>query len=94
MMLKFGKETHLQEKEVIPRNVLIKTKKLLRNVIKEGTGKRLSKIPIDIKGKTGTSQRNRDAWFIGCAKKHVVGIWIGRDDDKSMQKIFMDRLFL
>ena len=77
-----------RRKEVIPRNVLTKTKKLLRNVIKEGTGKRLSKIPIDIIGKTGTSQRNRDAWFIGCAKDHVVGIWVGRDDDKSMQNIY------
>ena len=57
-------------------------------MIKEGTGKRLSKIPIDIIGKTGTSQRNRDAWFIGCAKNHVVGIWVGRDDDKSMQNIY------
>jgi len=77
-----------RRKEVIPKNVLTKTKKLLRNVIKEGTGKRLSKIPIDIIGKTGTSQRNRDAWFIGCAKNHVVGIWVGRDDDKSMQNIY------
>ena len=39
-------------------------------------------------GKTGTSQKNRDAWFIGCAKGHVVGVWVGRDDDKSMKNVF------
>ena len=39
-------------------------------------------------GKTGTSQKNRDAWFIGCAKDYVVGVWVGRDDDKSMKNVF------
>jgi len=39
-------------------------------------------------GKTGTTQNNRDAWFIGCAKGYVVGVWAGRDDDKSMKNIF------
>ncbi len=75
-------------KEVITKNVLKNIKKLLKAVIDEGTAKRIANIPIDIIGKTGTSQRNRDAWFIGCAKGYVVGVWVGRDDDKSMKNIF------
>ncbi|MBF95921.1 MAG: Penicillin-binding protein 2D [Alphaproteobacteria bacterium MarineAlpha9_Bin4] len=74
--------------QVINKKVLRNTKKLLRAVIEEGTGKKISKIPLNIIGKTGTSQRNRDAWFIGCAKNHVIGVWVGRDDDKSMKNIF------
>lgn len=74
--------------EIITKNVLNKTKKLLRAVIDEGTGIRISQIPFNIIGKTGTSQRNRDAWFLGCAKNHVVGVWVGRDDDQSMKNIF------
>ncbi len=77
-----------ERKKIIKKNILVKTKKLLRNVIDEGTGKRISKIPFHIIGKTGTSQRNRDAWFLGCAKGYVVGVWVGRDDDKSMKNIF------
>jgi penicillin-binding protein 1A len=75
-------------KEIISKKIQFKIKKLLRAVINEGTGKKVSKIPVDIIGKTGTSQKNRDAWFIGCAKDHVVGVWVGRDDDKSMKNVF------
>ena len=38
-------------------------------------------------GKTGTTQDNRDAVFIGFAGNLVVGVWVGRDDDKSLGKI-------
>ena len=77
-----------KRKEIITKKVQIKVKKLLRSVIEEGTGKKVSNIPLNIIGKTGTSQKNRDAWFIGCAKNHVIGVWVGRDDDKSMKNIY------
>ena len=35
-------------------------------------------------GKTGTTQDNRDALFVGFAGDLVVGVWVGRDDDKSL----------
>jgi penicillin-binding protein 1A len=38
-------------------------------------------------GKTGTTQENRDAVFIGFAGDLVVGVWVGRDDNKSLGKI-------
>ena len=37
-------------------------------------------------GKTGTSQDNRDALFVGFAGNLVVGVWVGRDDDKPLGK--------
>ena len=85
---KIWKRNVPERKKIIKKNVLVKTKKLLRSVIDEGTGKKISNIPFYIIGKTGTSQRNRDAWFLGCAKGFVVGVWVGRDDDKSMKNIF------
>ena len=72
---------------IIDKVPLKKIKKLLREVITHGTGIRASSLNMHILGKTGTSQNNRDAWFIGCTKNHVIGIWIGRDDDKSMKGI-------
>jgi penicillin-binding protein 1A len=44
-----------------------------------GTG-REAVLTMDAYGKTGTSQANRDAWFIGFAGDLVVGVWVGNDD--------------
>jgi len=38
-------------------------------------------------GKTGTSQKSRDAWFIGYTAKLTTGVWFGNDDDKPMKKV-------
>jgi len=44
-----------------------------------GTGREAA-LTMDAYGKTGTSQQNRDAWFIGFAGDLVVGVWVGNDD--------------
>jgi penicillin-binding protein 1A len=51
-----------------------------------GTGRRAA-LKQPTFGKTGTTQDNRDALFVGFAGDLVVGVWIGRDDDKSLGKI-------
>ena len=48
-----------------------------------GTGRRAA-LATPTFGKTGTSQDNRDAVFIGFAGNLVVGVWVGRDDDKPL----------
>ena len=52
----------------------------------EGTGRRAA-LGVPTYGKTGTTQNNRDAIFVGFAGNLVVGVWVGRDDDKSLGKI-------
>ena len=52
----------------------------------EGTGRRAA-LSTATFGKTGTTQENRDALFIGFAGDLVVGVWVGRDDDKSLGKV-------
>ena len=86
--LSLWKKSIPKRNEIITKEIQLKIKKLLRAVIEEGTGIKASKTPINIMGKTGTSQKNRDAWFIGCAKGFVVGVWVGMDDDKSMKNVF------
>ncbi|GLR48674.1 transglycosylase domain-containing protein [Sphingomonas astaxanthinifaciens] len=49
----------------------------------EGTGRRAA-LSTPTFGKTGTSQDNRDALFVGFAGDLVVGVWVGRDDNKSL----------
>ncbi|HUG45554.1 MAG TPA: transglycosylase domain-containing protein [Sphingomicrobium sp.] len=51
-----------------------------------GTGKRAA-LWRPTFGKTGTTQDNRDALFVGFAGDLVVGVWVGRDDDKSLGKM-------
>lgn len=58
-------------------------KELLLEVVTKGTGKR-AYTPNVFGGKTGTSNDNRDAWFIGATPNYVMGVWVGRDDNKPM----------
>ena len=59
---------------------------LLWSATNEGTGRRAA-LAVPTFGKTGTTQNNRDALFIGFAGDLVVGVWVGRDDDKSLGKM-------
>ncbi len=59
---------------------------LLGGVVKDGTGK-AAQLAIPTYGKTGTSQDNRDALFIGFAGDLVVGVWIGNDDNTPLRGI-------
>ena len=53
---------------------------MLEGVIKRGTGKRLRDLNLDIAGKTGTTNKNTDTWFIGFTSKLVVGVYVGMDE--------------
>jgi penicillin-binding protein 1A len=59
---------------------------LLYAAANDGTGRRAA-LAIPTFGKTGTTQENRDALFVGFAGDLVVGVWVGRDDNKSLGKI-------
>jgi penicillin-binding protein 1A len=59
---------------------------LLYAAANDGTGRRAA-LAVPTFGKTGTTQENRDALFIGFAGDLVVGVWVGRDDNKSLGRI-------
>ena len=59
---------------------------MLVKVVKEGTGDR-AKIDGFAAGKTGTSQNNRDAWFVGFTKNLVAVVWLGNDDNSPMSGV-------
>jgi penicillin-binding protein 1A len=59
---------------------------MLSNVVRIGTGKRVSSVPGVRGGKTGTSSNNRDAWFIGYDNLYTTGIWVGNDRNQSLGK--------
>ncbi len=59
---------------------------MLKAVIFEGTGKKARVIRKDIGGKTGTTDSNKDALFIGFSPDIAVGVWVGNDNAKSLGK--------
>ncbi len=52
---------------------------MLQSVVQGGTGSRAA-IDRPVAGKTGTSERNRDLWFVGYIPQVVTGVWLGNDD--------------
>ncbi len=59
---------------------------MLRAVIDTGTG-RAARLNIPAYGKSGTSQDNRDALFVGFAGDLVVGVWVGNDDNSPLRGV-------
>ncbi len=59
---------------------------MLEGVVKRGTGRKLKNLNLDIAGKTGTTNKNTDTWFIGFTSKLVVGVYVGLDDPKTLGK--------
>ena len=57
---------------------------MLMEAVQTGTG-RAAAFDRPAAGKTGTSQDNRDGWFIGFTSDLVVGVWVGRDDNKPVE---------
>ena len=56
---------------------------MLMAAVQTGTG-RAAAFGKPSAGKTGTSEGNRDGWFIGFTGDLVVGVWVGRDDNKPV----------
>ena len=59
---------------------------LLEGAVKRGTGKKLRDLNLDIAGKTGTTNKNTDTWFIGFTSNVVVGVYVGFDNPRSLGK--------
>ena len=59
---------------------------ILRGAVQRGTAKKLRSLKVPLAGKTGTTNDNYDAWFIGFSSNLVIGVYIGFDNPKSLGK--------
>jgi len=57
---------------------------MMSGVVKRGTAKNLKDLNIPLAGKTGTTNDNKDAWFIGYSPDLVVGVYVGHDIPKNL----------
>ncbi len=59
---------------------------ILKSVIERGTGHRAKDLGRPAAGKTGTTNDQMDAWFVGFTPELVAGAWAGFDEKKSLGK--------
>ena len=59
---------------------------MLEGAIQRGTGRGLKDLNLDLAGKTGTTNKNTDTWFIGYTSKLIIGVYVGFDNPKSLGK--------
>ena len=60
---------------------------ILQGVAVRGTGARLASLHKNLAGKTGTTNENKDAWFIGFSPDMVVGVYVGFDEPRTLGRI-------
>jgi len=75
-----------ESKRVISEETAYQMTSILQGAVKRGTAKKLKSLKVPLAGKTGTTNDNYDAWFIGFSSNLVVGVYIGYDNPKSLGK--------
>ena len=73
-------------KQVFSPQTAYQITSFLEGVIQRGTGKKLNKLKLNLAGKTGTTNENTDAWFIGFTSNLVIGVYVGMDNPAPLGK--------
>ena len=71
---------------VISEETAYQMTSILQGAVQRGTAKKLRSLKVPLAGKTGTTNDNYDAWFIGFSSNLIVGVYIGFDNPKSLGK--------
>jgi len=77
-------ETAVKSEQVIDPRIAFMSTYVLEDVVESGTGRRVKSIGRPVAAKTGTTDENRDAWFMGYTPSLVTGVWVGWDLERSL----------
>ena len=77
-------EVEPEIREAVSPQLAYLMNRVLTGVITDGTGRAASALGQHVAGKTGTTDENTDAWFIGYTTDLAVGVWVGFDEPKSL----------
>ena len=72
--------------EVMPPETAYIVSNILQEAIQDGTGARAKALGRPVAGKTGTTNDEQDAWFIGYSPYLLTGVWVGYDQIRPMGK--------
>ncbi len=75
-----------ETEQVLSQETAYQMASILSGTVKRGTAKKLRSLNVPLAGKTGTTNDNYDAWFIGFSSNLVIGVYIGFDNPKSLGK--------
>jgi len=70
--------------QIISKETAYQITSMMEGVIKRGTGRKLRNLNLPLAGKTGTTNKNMDAWFLGFTSKLVIGVYVGFDEPKTL----------
>ncbi len=73
-------------KQIISPETAYQMTSILEGVVQRGTAKKLRDLKLNIAGKTGTTNNNTDAWFIGFTSNLLVGVYVGMDNPNPLGK--------
>jgi len=73
-------------KQIISPETAYQITSMMEGVVQRGTGRKLKNLNLVLAGKTGTTNKNMDAWFLGFTSKLVIGVYVGFDEPKSLGK--------
>ena len=73
-------------KQIMSKETAYQMTSILEGTVKRGTAKKLKDLNLDLGGKTGTTNKNTDTWFIGFSSNYVVGVYVGYDEPSSLGK--------
>ena len=73
-------------KKIISEETAYQMASILQGTVERGTAKKLKTLKVPLAGKTGTTNDNYDAWFIGFSSNLVIGVYIGFDNPKTLGK--------
>ncbi|MBZ0271847.1 transglycosylase domain-containing protein [bacterium] len=74
-----GDDGRIVARRVIGRDTAFLLTSMLNSAASRGTGARSNALSRTLAGKTGTTNNNVDAWFIGFSPRHLAGVWVGHD---------------
>lgn len=74
------------KQQIISQESAFQLTDILSGSVKRGTAQKAKIIGITIAGKTGTTNQNKDAWFIGFTPEYTIGIYVGYDSPKPLGK--------
>ena len=73
-------------KQIMSKETAYQMTSILEGTVKRGTAKGLKDLNLDLGGKTGTTNKNTDTWFIGFSSNYVIGVYVGYDEPSSLGK--------
>ena len=76
----------LNGEQIISKQTAYQITSILNGVVTRGTGKKLKDLNVPLAGKTGTTNNNFDAWFIGYNSNLVIGVYLGFDNPRTLGK--------